>query len=149
MRGRGISIGPLRTHTTALVSGLLFIGIGVLFLLTDGTANLGGIIGVDADQRIKTIVGDVSASVSTTAVVFVQLVSARSCSGSAACGVGIRARPPANANTDIRMAAGPSPREPAAIERMRGSGETYSGCSSSGVLTPSRSMTNTRARPES
>ncbi|WP_235686450.1 hypothetical protein [Tomitella gaofuii] len=76
LQGRGISIGPLRTHTTALVSGLLFIGIGVLFLLTDGTANLGGIIGIDADQRIQTIVGDVAASVSNTAVVFVLLVSA-------------------------------------------------------------------------
>src|SRR5699024_9609176 len=53
LRGREICIVPLRTHTTTLISGLLFIGIGALFLLTDGTANLGGVVGVDTDQRIQ------------------------------------------------------------------------------------------------
>ena len=47
LRGREVRLGPLRVHSTSLVSGLLFIGIGVIFLLTDGTANLGGLSGVD------------------------------------------------------------------------------------------------------
>lgn len=53
LRGRELRLGPLRTHTTALVSGLLFIGIGVLFLLTDGTAGLGGPVGVDTQFDVE------------------------------------------------------------------------------------------------
>jgi len=42
LRGRPITLGRLRLHTTGLLSGLLFIGIGALFLLYDGTAALPG-----------------------------------------------------------------------------------------------------------
>ncbi|MBB4664525.1 cytochrome c biogenesis CcdA family protein [Conexibacter arvalis] len=48
LRGRVLRLGPLRTHTTSLVSGTLFIGIGLLFLLTDGTGTIAGPVGVDA-----------------------------------------------------------------------------------------------------
>jgi cytochrome c biogenesis protein CcdA len=37
LRGRPVTVGRLRLHTTSLVSGLLFVAIGVLFLTTDGT----------------------------------------------------------------------------------------------------------------
>lgn len=40
LRGRGVRIGRLRTHTTALISGLLLVGLGVLFLTTSGTQAL-------------------------------------------------------------------------------------------------------------
>lgn len=40
LRGREISVGPVRVHTTSLVAGLLFIGIGALFLEYDGTAGM-------------------------------------------------------------------------------------------------------------
>lgn len=39
LRGRPVRLGPLRMHTTTLVSGLLLLGIGVLFLVTGGTAS--------------------------------------------------------------------------------------------------------------
>ncbi|WP_285730272.1 cytochrome c biogenesis CcdA family protein [Nocardiopsis sp. ATB16-24] len=42
LRGRVLRLGRLELHTTALLSGLLFIGIGVLFLTSDGTATLFG-----------------------------------------------------------------------------------------------------------
>ncbi len=42
LRGREFSLGPLRLHTTSTVSGLLFIAVGVVFLLFDGTASLFG-----------------------------------------------------------------------------------------------------------
>lgn len=45
LRGRSFTVGPLNLHTTSLVSGLLFIGIGVLFLLYDGTASLPTLVG--------------------------------------------------------------------------------------------------------
>jgi cytochrome c biogenesis protein CcdA len=46
LRGRGFVIGSLRLHTTTLVSGLLFVAIGALFLIFDGTGALGGIVGL-------------------------------------------------------------------------------------------------------
>ncbi|MFE6307475.1 cytochrome c biogenesis CcdA family protein [Nocardiopsis sp. NPDC057823] len=42
LRGRTFRVGPVEFHTTALLSGLLFIGVGVLFLVSDGTAALFG-----------------------------------------------------------------------------------------------------------
>ncbi|MDN5894078.1 MAG: cytochrome c biogenesis CcdA family protein [Nocardioides sp.] len=46
LRGRTLSWGKLRVHTTSLVSGLLFITIGVLFLRFDGTAGITGLFGM-------------------------------------------------------------------------------------------------------
>lgn len=46
LRGRTVSLGPVRVHTTSLVSGLLFVAIGVLFLMFDGTAGLTGTLGM-------------------------------------------------------------------------------------------------------
>ncbi len=45
LRGRTLRLGPLRTHTTSLVSGLLFVAVGALFLRYDGTAGLTGVLG--------------------------------------------------------------------------------------------------------
>lgn len=42
LRGRAYRLGPLRLHTTSTISGLLFIAIGVLFVVFDGTAGLTG-----------------------------------------------------------------------------------------------------------
>ncbi|WP_424212602.1 cytochrome c biogenesis CcdA family protein [Streptomyces sp. BI20] len=47
LRGRSLSVGRLELHTTTLLSGLFFIGIGVLFLGSDGTSALTGLVGVD------------------------------------------------------------------------------------------------------
>jgi cytochrome c biogenesis protein CcdA len=44
LRGRALQLGRFRLHTTALVSGLLFVAIGIFFLRTDGTA--GGVPGL-------------------------------------------------------------------------------------------------------
>ena len=46
LRGRTVRVGPLRVHSTTLVSGLLFIAIGVLFLMFDGTAGITGVLGL-------------------------------------------------------------------------------------------------------
>lgn len=40
LRGRELTLGPIRTHTTSVVAGLLFVGVGVLFLRYDGMAGL-------------------------------------------------------------------------------------------------------------
>jgi MFS family permease len=46
LRGRTLTVGPLQVHSTTLVSGLLFIGIGALFLAFDGTAGITGFLGL-------------------------------------------------------------------------------------------------------
>lgn len=78
LRGRDLQLGPLRTHTTSLISGLLFIGIGLLFLLTDGTGTIAGPFSVDAQvdaqvwvQRVGQNASDLAAVAGFGAVVFV------------------------------------------------------------------------------
>jgi cytochrome c biogenesis protein CcdA len=43
LRGREVSLGTFRFHTTNLVSGLLFVAIGVLFIAFEGTSALEGL----------------------------------------------------------------------------------------------------------
>ncbi|MFC4334733.1 cytochrome c biogenesis CcdA family protein [Salininema proteolyticum] len=40
LRGRNLSLGRFHVHSNSLISGLMFIAIGVLFLVFDGTASL-------------------------------------------------------------------------------------------------------------
>ena len=47
LRGRAVRLGPVRTHSTSLIAGLLMVGIGVLFLRYDGTAGITGLFGFD------------------------------------------------------------------------------------------------------
>jgi cytochrome c biogenesis protein CcdA len=43
LRGREISLGALHLHTTNLLSGLMFVTIGVLFIVSEGTSGLEGL----------------------------------------------------------------------------------------------------------
>jgi cytochrome c biogenesis protein CcdA len=43
LRGREISLGSLRLQTTNLLSGLMFVAIGVLFIVSEGTSSLEGL----------------------------------------------------------------------------------------------------------
>lgn len=70
LRGRTIRIGPLKTHTTSLISGALFIAIGVMFLVTEGTANIGGLTGVDAQYTLQAWLQGVADTVSDATVLF-------------------------------------------------------------------------------
>jgi hypothetical protein len=44
LRGREYRLGPLHLHTTSTISGLLFVAVGVVFIVFDGTA---GLVGAD------------------------------------------------------------------------------------------------------
>lgn len=46
LRGRDVRLGPIRVHSTALLSGALFVVIGVVFLRFDGTAGITGTLGL-------------------------------------------------------------------------------------------------------
>jgi hypothetical protein len=43
LRGKEISLGPVRAHTTSLISGLMFILLGVAFIIYEGTSALEGL----------------------------------------------------------------------------------------------------------
>ncbi|RDH12943.1 cytochrome c biogenesis CcdA family protein [Tsukamurella pulmonis] len=64
VRGTEIRIGPLRTHTTNLISGVLFIAIGVLFVATEGTASLIGITTSDTQFDLQEWTQQVTSHVS-------------------------------------------------------------------------------------
>lgn len=62
LRGREFRVGPLRLHTTSTISGLLFVAVGVVFLVFDGTA---GLVGADPETSVaaETAVTGVGAAV--------------------------------------------------------------------------------------
>lgn len=64
LRGRPVRLGPLETHTTSLLTGVIFIALGGLFLFSDGTANLGGLLSVDAQYDLQVWLGRLSSAVS-------------------------------------------------------------------------------------
>lgn len=68
LRGREVAIGPLRLHTTNIISGLVFVVIGLMFVLTEGTANLGGLTDVDTQFAVQAWLQQIIAGVSNTAV---------------------------------------------------------------------------------
>lgn len=54
LRPRPVQLGRFSTTVGNLVSGGLFVLVGVLLLLTEGTASLGGVLGVGAQQNLET-----------------------------------------------------------------------------------------------
>ncbi|MGW2894840.1 cytochrome c biogenesis CcdA family protein [Streptomyces sp. NPDC001212] len=49
LRGRAVRWGPLTVHTTSLAGGMLFVVLGVVFLLFDGTSALPSLFGIDTE----------------------------------------------------------------------------------------------------
>lgn len=76
LRGRELALGRFRVHTTNLVSGALFLALGVLFVATEGTANLGGLTGVDTQYALGVWLREVSMNISNRAVLLTLAVLA-------------------------------------------------------------------------
>lgn len=74
LRGRPVHVGPLQTHTMSLVAGTVLILIGVLFVATDGTAALGGVLGVDQQYDLQIWLSRVAAGVGDPVVVLAVVV---------------------------------------------------------------------------
>ncbi|WP_327338104.1 cytochrome c biogenesis CcdA family protein [Streptomyces sp. NBC_01324] len=53
LRGRVLRIGRFELHTTSLLSGLFFIGLGAMFLVYDGTTALPGLLDVDQSFAVE------------------------------------------------------------------------------------------------
>ncbi|WP_019971702.1 cytochrome c biogenesis CcdA family protein [Mycobacterium sp. 141] len=69
LRGRPIQLGPVRTHTTSLLSGLILIVLGVAFLLTDGTASLGSVLTVDSEYDLQVWLAKLSSHINDAVLI--------------------------------------------------------------------------------
>lgn len=61
---REVSLGPWRNTLAMVVSGLLCVAIGVLLLLTDGTAGLSGVVTVSAQREAETALAEWASGIS-------------------------------------------------------------------------------------
>lgn len=68
LRGRVVTLGRMEFHTTTLISGLLFIVLGTVFLIFDGTSALPGLLSVDTEFALEEWATRVGAAVPDTAV---------------------------------------------------------------------------------
>lgn len=70
-RAGPIRLGPFTTSWVGLLSGLLFVGVGVLFLTTDATAALGGILDASDQFRLESWLAEVGRAVPDVAIIAV------------------------------------------------------------------------------
>ena len=102
LRGREIALGRFRVHTNNLVSGLMFVALGVVFIAYEGTSALAGFYesrgATDAvfaaEQWASSIAGSfpVTAILVTVAGILVSALAYRVLSRRSAAGAGSRAR---------------------------------------------------------
>lgn len=71
LRPRPLTIGPITTSVWGLVSGLLFIVLGVLFLTTDATSSLGGIFDARQQLALETQLGSFARAIPDIAALLV------------------------------------------------------------------------------
>jgi len=73
LRGGGFRVGPLRLHTHSVISGLIFTGLGVIFLRYQGTAGLTGLLSPPSlagwNNRLQDVVTAVQAHVPDLALI--------------------------------------------------------------------------------
>ena len=72
-RAKPIRLGPFTTSWVGLLSGLLFVAVGVLFLTTDATSALGGILDAGRQFQLESWLAEVGRSVPDVAVLFAVL----------------------------------------------------------------------------
>ena len=63
LRGRMFNLGKLHVHSTALISGLLFVIIGTIFLRFDGTAGITGMLGFGDTAGLEVSAQEVATSI--------------------------------------------------------------------------------------
>ncbi|GHE53807.1 cytochrome c biogenesis CcdA family protein [Streptomyces cellulosae] len=76
LRGRGVSLGPLTVHTTSLIGGSLFIVLGVLFLVFDGTSALPSLLDVETEAALEERLAAVGRTISDRVLLLVVAAAA-------------------------------------------------------------------------
>ena len=74
LRPRSVKVGPVHTNSLSLIAGAVLVVLGVLFIVTGGTAGLGGVTTVDQQFAMQEWLTTVSGAVSDLWVVLGLLV---------------------------------------------------------------------------
>lgn len=74
LRPRSVKVGPVYTNSLSLIAGVVLVVLGVLFIVTGGTAGLGGVTTVDQQFAMQEWLTTVSGAVSDLWVVLGVLV---------------------------------------------------------------------------
>lgn len=74
LRPRSVKVGPVYTNSLSLIAGAVLVVLGVLFIVTGGTAGLGGVTTVDQQFAMQEWLTTVSGAVSDLWVVLGLLV---------------------------------------------------------------------------
>lgn len=69
LRGRMFSIGKLRLHTTSVVTGVLLIGVGIMFITTNGLVGVDGILSTETAFEVDIWAGNLADKVSDVALI--------------------------------------------------------------------------------
>ncbi len=64
LRPRTVKLGPVRTNSLSLIAGVVLVVLGVLFIVTGGTAGLGGATTVDQQFAMQQWLSEISGAVS-------------------------------------------------------------------------------------
>ncbi len=69
LRGRMFTIGKLRLHTTSVITGTLLIGVGILFISTNGLVGVDGILSTEASFELDIWARDLAGKVPDIALI--------------------------------------------------------------------------------
>ncbi|MFJ4709136.1 cytochrome c biogenesis CcdA family protein [Streptomyces anulatus] len=71
LRGRALQLGPIRLHSTSVIGGLVFIALGVVFLVFDGTSALPSLISTDTEFALEDRLSGIGAVITDRIVLLV------------------------------------------------------------------------------
>ncbi|MEU4025598.1 cytochrome c biogenesis CcdA family protein [Streptomyces anulatus] len=71
LRGRALRLGPIRLHSTSVIGGLVFIALGVVFLVFDGTSALPSLISTDTEFALEDRLSGIGAVITDRLVLLV------------------------------------------------------------------------------
>ncbi|MEV7652870.1 cytochrome c biogenesis CcdA family protein [Streptomyces anulatus] len=71
LRGRALRLGPIRLHSTSAIGGLVFIALGVVFLVFDGASALPSLISTDTEFALEDRLSGIGAVITDRLVLLV------------------------------------------------------------------------------
>lgn len=71
LRGRALQLGRIRLHSTSVIGGLVFITLGVVFLVFDGTSALPSLISTDTEFALEDRLSGIGAVITDRLVLLV------------------------------------------------------------------------------
>lgn len=76
LRGRSFSIGRLRLHTTSVITGLLLVGVGILFITTNGLVGVEGVLNTSDSFDLQVAASDLANRIPDVALIVTAAVLA-------------------------------------------------------------------------